>query len=132
MGGSEMDKQELLRFNKVALVGATDREEKYGNVILKFLKRYTSYELYPVNPNLDSAELLGLQVYPTLRDIPEKIDLVVTVVPPKVTDQILAEAMALGIPNFWCQPGAATPQIEDMAKGRINLVRDECIMVALG
>lgn len=126
-----MEKQELLNINKVALVGATDREEKYGNVILKFLKRYTNYDLYPVNPNLGSDELLGLKVYPSLRDIPEKLDLVVTVVPPKITDQILQEAIALGIPNFWCQPGASTAQIEDMAKGKINLVRDECIMVAL-
>lgn len=127
-----MDKQELLNFKKVALVGATDREEKYGNIILRFLKQHTQYELYPVNPNLDADELLGLQVYPTLRDIPEKPDMVIAVVPPQVTDQVINEAVALGIPNFWCQPGAASSQSGAVAGGKINLMRDECIMIALG
>lgn len=127
-----MNRQELLELTKVALVGATDQEEKYGHIIFKFLSKHTKFNLYPVNPNLDATELLGFKVYPTLRDLPEKIDLVIAVVPPKVTDQILEEAIALHIPNFWCQPGASTPQIIGRAKGRINLIRDECIMVALG
>ncbi len=122
---------DLKQLQNVALVGATTTEEKYGNIIFKFLKNNTDYHLYPVNPNLDTDEILGIKVYPTLHDIPDKLDMVISVVPPKITQQILQQAIDLNIPRFWCQPGASTPEVEDLAKDKIDLNREECIMIAL-
>lgn len=126
-----MNIQELKALKSVALVGATDREEKYGNIILKFLQRYGHYDIYPVNPNLKLNELLGLKVYRNLAEVPVKLDLIVAVVPAKVTNEVLSQAIELGVANFWCQPGASNNETQQIACGKINLVVDECIMVAL-
>jgi len=78
--------QEFMKQRKFAVVGATDNPEKYGNQIVKNLKN-RGYEVYPVNPRL--KELEGFRCYPSLADIPVKVDVVDFVVPPKATEGIL-------------------------------------------
>lgn len=126
-----MNFNELKMLKKIAVVGTTTQKDKYGYVILKFLQEHTDYMLYPINPKLQDEYLLSLKVYPSLSDVPDKLDLVVAVVPPAVTKQVLVEAVRLEIPNFWCQPGTADLQLSDLARGKIRLVTDKCIMVVL-
>ena len=127
-----MKREKLHELQNVALVGATNNEEKYGYIVLQFLKKYTHYNIFPVNPNLDQNELIGLPLYSFLSEIEEKIDLVIAVVPPIITKKILLEAIEIGIPNFWCQPGSESREVVELARGKIDLVTDKCIMVEIG
>jgi len=79
----------------VAVVGATRKEEKAGNVIFRNFaankcRGIFKGNIYPVNPNEDS--ILGFKCYPTLTDIPEELDLVVIAVPARVVPKIMEEA----------------------------------------
>lgn len=94
--------REFIAQRRFAIVGATDNHEKYGYQIFKNL-RSRGYEVYPVNPRLN--ELEGIRCYPSLADIPVKVDVVDFVVPPKVTEQILKECKHLGLHRIWLQPG---------------------------
>jgi len=70
--------------SSVAVVGATKKINKAGNVIFKNFaenKRRGVFEgeIYPVNPHEDS--ILGFESYPSITKIPEELELVVIVVP---------------------------------------------------
>ncbi|MFN3396554.1 MAG: CoA-binding protein, partial [Thermodesulfovibrionales bacterium] len=62
----------------IALIGASHSEEKLGGVILKNLLRFKG-KVYPVNPRY--SELMGIRSYPSVMDIPEKIDLSIIIRP---------------------------------------------------
>jgi acetate---CoA ligase (ADP-forming) subunit alpha len=79
----------------VAIVGATKKIDKAGHVIFKNFvenKRREVFkgEIFAVNPNEDS--ILGVQSYPTIKDIPEEIELAVIIVPANVVPQVMQDA----------------------------------------
>jgi predicted CoA-binding protein len=120
--------QEFLRKENVfAVIGVSQNPEKYGHQVYKDLKA-AGYTVYPINPNVD--EVLGDKCYPSLSDLPEKPDVVDTVVPPAVTEEIVKECKALGIDKVWMQPGSESEQaIEFCEKNGIKVVHDVCVMV---
>ena len=119
--------KEFMAQKKFAVVGATDNPEKYGHQILINLKS-RNYEVYPVNPRLDTVE--GMKCYPTIADIPEKVDVVDFVVPPAATESILKDCLKLGLDRIWLQPGseseAAVKFCED---NNLKVVHGVCVMM---
>lgn len=112
-----------------AVVGATENSEKYGNKIYKKLKKY-GYEVYPVNPNY--TEIDGDKCYPSLKELPKKMDCVDVVLSPKLSVNTLDEVIELGIENIWFQPNTFTMDIIEKAeKSGINTVYLNCVMVEL-
>ena len=119
--------KEFMAQKKFAVVGATNNTEKYGNQIFKNLKA-RGYEVYAVNPNLE--ELEGTKCYPTLADIPVKVDVVDFVVPPKVTEVTLQECKRLGLDRIWLQPGAESEAaIAYCHENNLKVVHDVCVML---
>jgi uncharacterized protein len=84
-----------------AVVGASNNQEKYGHKVFKDLLD-AEYKVVPVNPT--EKEILEQEVYPTLSEIPEQIDVVIFVTPPMVTEKVLEEVKKLGIKNVRMQP----------------------------
>jgi len=74
----------------VAVVGASATPGKVGNAIVDSLAMH-EYDgaVYPVNPQ--HSEILGLRAYPSLRDIPGAVDLVVVAAPLEVVPQVIRE-----------------------------------------
>jgi uncharacterized protein len=111
-----------------ALVGASSNPHKYGNIILHVMAR-SGYKMYPVNPR--ATEIDGFKVYPNLEALPEKPDVVVFVVPPKLTLPVLDEVITLGIRTVWFQPGADSAEnIQKAEELGLEVIYDACCMVA--
>lgn len=76
----------------IAVVGATDKSDKVGNVIVSTLlgnkkEGILNASVYPVNPKVDQVE--GMKCYDTVSDIEDEVDLAVISIPaPKVPDSI--------------------------------------------
>lgn len=72
----------IFKPKSVALVGASKVVGKVGYSLLKNIKEggYTG-KIYPVNPS--AQEILGVNVYPNIKSIPDTLDLVVFMIPPK-------------------------------------------------
>ena len=94
---------EFIAQKRFAIVGATNNTRKYGYQIFKNL-RSRGYEVYPVNPRI--KELEGITCYPSLADIPVKVNVVDFVVPPEVTETVLKECKRLRLNRIWLQPGS--------------------------
>lgn len=122
-----MDFKEFLdKKNIIAVVGASDNREKYGNIIYRDL-RDAGYKVIPVNPKAEYVE--GDKCYHTLSDVPNKVDVVDTVVPPHITEEIVKECKKLGINKVWMQPGSESENAIIFCKENgINVVYENCIM----
>jgi acyl-CoA synthetase (NDP forming) len=82
-----------LLFNprSIAIVGASDDLNRIGGLPIKFLRRHKyPGKIFPVNPKY--REIAGLPCYPSLREIPEPVDLALIGIP----RQMVLEAMKDG------------------------------------
>ena len=74
----------------IAIIGASTNPEKLGYAVVKNLLDggfSAKGKVYPINPN--AAEILGFKAFPSVLDVPEKIDLAVIVIPyPHVPDAL--------------------------------------------
>lgn len=124
-----MNYQDFIKKNfTYALVGATTNNKKYGYAVLKDLHG-AGYNIVGVNPHYKAIE--GILVYPTMNEVPYKIDVVIFVVPPEVGLNLLDEVAELGIKKVWFQPGAESEEIRKKAKalGLRAAADGSCIMV---
>jgi len=120
---------QFLQQDKIAVVGASNDQTKYGNIVFRKLEN-EGYKVFPVNPSTPLVE--GHTCYPTLKDIPEKVDALMLVVPPTVTEEVVKEALAMQVSNIWMQPGAESQQaINQCAEKQVGCVYGKCILVEL-
>lgn len=68
----------LLRPESIAVIGASARQGRIGNALIRNLKNSRA-KLFPVNPH--EAEIEGLRCHRTIGDIPGRVDMAVIAVP---------------------------------------------------
>jgi len=127
MSSEEKIRAFLDKRNVFAVVGASRDLQKYGHQVYRDLKS-AGYKVYPVNPS--AQEVLGDKCYPDLKELPEKPDVVVTVVPPQVTEQVVRACKELGIRRVWMQPGSESEEAVKYCKENgLEVIYNMCIMV---
>ncbi|MBN1157173.1 CoA-binding protein [Candidatus Woesearchaeota archaeon] len=100
-----------------AVVGASNNQDKYGYKVLKELSG-KGYSVVPVNPK--EKEILGLRAYRSISEV-KKADVVIFVVKPEVTLEVLKECLKTRIDKVWFQPGSESSEaIEFCTKNRID------------
>lgn len=113
---------------RIAVVGASNHPEKYGNIIVRNLAA-KGYTVLPVNPH--ETRIAGLPAYPNLEAVPGPVHIVNVVTPPAVTRGILEKAARLALPAVWLQDGSYDEAVlEVAAKAPFRTVHEACIMVA--
>ena len=86
----------LFEPRSVAIIGASDDPTKYGNRVMQsIIEAGFRGPVYGVNPNV--AEVLGRKTYPSMRDIPERIDLAFIVIPSKAVLGSVKDCLAAGV-----------------------------------
>jgi predicted CoA-binding protein len=105
-------------------------EEKAGHFVPRYLIEH-GYNVIPVNPTI--PEVLGRKSYPSIADIPEKVDIVLDIfrksediLPPVIYDAIKRKNE---IKVIWMQEGIYNEQAEKKAKETgIDVVYSRCMM----
>ena len=83
----------------VAVIGASATPGKIGYAVLESLAKFEYQgKVFPVNPGRDN--ILGLQAYPTLNDIPEAVELVVCMVDLAMVPDLMRECAARDVHNL--------------------------------
>jgi uncharacterized protein len=125
---SDPDIRNIYRMKNIAVVGMSKNEEKAGHFVPKYLMD-RGYNIIPVNPTI--AEVLGKKSYPTIADIPEKIDIVDifrrSEDVPAVIDDALNKKDEIKV--IWMQSGIYNEDAERKAKQHgIDVVYNRCMM----
>lgn len=82
--------KQLFSPKSVAVIGASRDSQKIGHLIFKNLLDYNfAGRAYPVNPQCQT--LLGHQVFASVLDLPEVVDLAIIVVPANIVPTVLEE-----------------------------------------
>lgn len=114
----------------IAVAGASDKKEKWGYKIFKNLKD-SGVSVYAVNPNCD--RIGKIKCFHRLKHIPEKIDILITVTKPEVTENLVKECKKIGINNIWMQPGSESEKAIDYClKNSIDFVQGSCFLKSFG
>jgi predicted CoA-binding protein len=118
---------ELLRSAKtIAVVGLSDNPLRTSYGVSEYMQS-RGYRIIPVNPMI--AESLGEKAYPTLSEVPEKIDIVNVFRRSEFVPDVVEEAIRLGVPAIWMQEGVAHEAAAEKARqAGIFVVMDRCIL----
>ncbi|HOW54285.1 MAG TPA: CoA-binding protein [Syntrophorhabdaceae bacterium] len=121
-------KKRILEESKIiAVVGLSPDQGKASNVVASYLIGQ-GYRIIPVNPN--HSDILGQRSYPSLTDIPEKIDIVDIFMKAENLLPVVREAVALSPKAIWLQLGIVNEEAEKLtASGNIPFFMDQCIKI---
>lgn len=111
----------------VALAGVSRSGKKFGNTVLKELTG-KGYEVLIVHP--EAQEIEGQSCYASLSDLPDSVNGLVLVVPPRQTEILVKEAHAAGIKTVWMQQGSSSPDaVKYCEENGIEVISGECILM---
>ncbi|MFZ1640239.1 MAG: CoA-binding protein [Candidatus Contendobacter sp.] len=115
----------LQRVKTIAVVGLSASPGRPSHGVARALQGF-GYRIIPVNPAV--SEVLGEKAYPSLRDLPEPVDLVDVFRESSHVAAIVDDCIALKPPALWLQDGV----IDEVAALRareagLTVVMDRCI-----
>lgn len=112
-----------------AVVGVSQDVSKYGYEVFEALTRH-GHRVMPINPKY--TEINGQTCYPSLMDLPDKPDAVVTAAPAPVSAKIAETCAKLEIPNFWMTPGTETESaLEICQQNNVTAIHGFCPVFVL-
>jgi predicted CoA-binding protein len=118
-------KQLLTDAATIAIVGASSNPDKASYGIMQKLQK-AGYRVIPVNPR--ETEILGERSYPSLVDVPERMDIVDVFRRAEDTPAIADEAVTIGAKALWLQTGIVSEDAAARAiAGGLTVVMDACI-----
>jgi predicted CoA-binding protein len=116
----------LKRAQTIAVVGLSDSPLRPSHGVSAYMQTH-GYRIIPVNPNI--TEALGEKAYPTLLDIPERIDIVNIFRRSELVGEIVDQAIHRQVPCIWMQEQVINEMAAEKArKAGIFVVMDRCIL----
>jgi len=118
---------ELLKTAKtIAVVGLTDSPLRPSYGVSHYMLSQ-GYRIIPVNPNI--TDWMGEKAYPTLLDVPEKVDIVNVFRRPSAVPEVVEDAIRIKAPAIWMQEGVVHEEAAEKARqAGIFVVMDSCIL----
>jgi len=108
------------------VVGLSNRPLRPSHGVALYMQSQ-GYRIIPVNPTIEEA--LGEKAYPSLGEVPEKIDIVNIFRRPEFVAEIVGQAIQLKIPAVWMQEEVVHQKAAEAAeKAGLFVVMDLCIL----
>jgi predicted CoA-binding protein len=110
----------------IAVVGLTDMPTRPSYGVSHYMQSQ-GYRIIPVNPNITEWE--GKKAYPSLLDVPGKIDIVNVFRRPDAVPEVVEQAIRIKAPVIWMQEGVVHREAAQKARrAGIFVVMDKCIL----
>ncbi len=118
---------QMLAARTIAVIGLSDDSGKPSHYVSAYMQA-AGKRILPVNPSIHSV--LGTKAYASLRDLPEKPDVVNVFRLPRAIPAIVDEMIELGYDALWVQLGIRNAEAAAKAEAHgVRVVMDRCIMV---
>jgi predicted CoA-binding protein len=129
MTGRDLSDEELFGIYRsartIAVVGASANEAKAAHTIPAYLHSQ-GYRIVPVSPR--GGEMYGERVHPSLDSIEGPVDVVDVFRPSREAEAVAQDAVAIGVPVLWFQPGTDTPEAVAIAsEAGLTVVTGRCM-----
>lgn len=122
--------QDFLQAKRLAVVGVSRSEQKFGSAIYTELKT-RGFEVFGVNPQLDV--IAGDKCYATISELAGKVDGAVICLPPGKAAGVIREAAAAGVKKIWLQQGSQSIETSKAAReAGVKPVEGKCILMYAG
>ena len=116
----------LGRSRTIAVVGLSNSPLRPSHGVSAYMQTQ-GYRVIPVNPKIQGS--LGEKSYPSLLDVPEKIDIVNIFRRPEFVEEIVDQAIRLKVPAIWMQESVVHEKAAEKArKAGILVIMDRCIL----
>lgn len=117
----------LQQTRTIAVVGLSANWHRPSFFAAKYMQT-RGYRVIPVNPAYE--EVLGEKCYPSLRAVPEPVDLVDVFRRPEEVPAIVEDAIAIGAPTLWLQLGVIHHEAAARAQAAgVDVVMDRCVKI---
>ena len=119
-------KEILSKYKSIAMVGVSNDTTKASTIVMKYMQKY-GFKVYPVNPRAVGKKILGEEVFATISDIKDQVDIVDVFRPSKEVYAIAEDAIKIGAKVLWLQLGIRDEKAKDlMEKNNIEYVDNKC------
>ncbi|MFB9887054.1 CoA-binding protein [Balneatrix alpica] len=110
----------------IALVGASPNPERPSYTVMKYLL-HKGYRVIPVNPNEAGKEILGEEVFASLADIGEPVDMVDIFRRSETVMEVVEQAIEIGARVVWMQLDVVNEEAAAKAEeAGLRVVMDRC------
>jgi predicted CoA-binding protein len=130
MDDSDKVRRILRKHKTLAVVGLSAQWHRPSYFAAKYMQEH-GYRVIPVNPGYDT--ILGERCYKSLRDIPEKVDIVDCFRKAAEIPAIAEDAIAIGAKVLWMQLGVHNSQARARAEAAgLEVVENRCVKIEHG
>jgi uncharacterized protein len=130
MDDSDKVRRILRRSRTIAVVGLSAQWHRPSYFAAKYMQEH-GYRVIPVNPGY--PEILGEKCYKSLRDIPEKVDIVDCFRRSAEIPAIADDAVAIGAKVLWMQLGVENGDARRKAEAAgLEVVENRCVKIEHG
>jgi uncharacterized protein len=119
--------RELLeRAKTIAVVGLSNSPLRPSHGVSAYMQTQ-GYRIIPVNPRIQGA--LGEKAFPSLLEVPERIDIVNIFRRPQFVGEVVNQAIQLKVPAIWMQEEVINEEAARKARDAgILVIMDRCIL----
>ncbi|MGO8841929.1 MAG: CoA-binding protein [Methyloceanibacter sp.] len=122
----------LLRYRRIAMVGASAKSERPSAFAMKYLMA-KGFQIIPVNPGQAGQAMLGQKVYASLAEIPEPVEIVDIFRNSYAALEVTHEAVAIGAKVVWMQLGVRNDEAAREAEAAgLEVVMNRCPKIEYG
>jgi len=130
MDDSDKVRRILRRVRTIAVVGLSAQWHRPSYFAAKYLQEH-GYRVIPVNPGY--PEILGEKCYKSLREIPEKVDVVDCFRRSAEIPAIADDAIAIGAKVLWMQLGVENGDARRKAEAAgLEVIENRCMKIEHG
>ena len=117
---------QIFKMKSVAVVGISPKPERPSHYVGMYLKEQ-GYDIIPVNPG--HKEIAGMISYPSLLDIPVKMDVVDVFRRSEHAVPISEAAVEIGAKALWLQDGVINQEASKLAEDAgLLVVMNDCML----
>ena len=117
---------QIFKMKTVAVVGMSPKPERPSHYVGMYLKEQ-GYDIIPVNPG--HKEIVGMTSYPSLLDIPVKVDGGDVFRRPEHAVPISEAAVEIGSKALWLQDGVINDEAARLAEdASLLVVMNDCML----
>src|SRR4051812_39243983 len=117
----------LQQYHRIAVVGLSPNPYRPSHFVAVYMSQH-GYEITPVNPR--ETTILGRTCYPSLKDVPQPLEVVDIFRDPSAIPAIVDEAIECGAKVIWMQLGliheAAAKRATDAG---LTVIMNRCIKI---